>query len=172
MTKSKFNILTWVILIQLPLYLGLVIYLIGDTITNNTDETRNQEIYLLILFILLIGLLIFSCIVFIKKIQKVEIDSQKRSISFKNILNGNLKNYSFEELSGYYSSIRRVGSYGTQTKILLIVVDNKLVGKISSMFYSNFSHLESSMKELTFLGQLNYSDVKGIKINFGGKIID
>jgi cell division protein FtsL len=172
MTKSKFNILTWVTLIQLPLYLGLVIYLMADTVINNTYETRNQEMYLLIFFLLIIGLLIFSSIVFFKKIHKVEIDSEKQIISFRNILNRNFKKYSFKELAGYYSSVRNVGSYGTRTKILLIVMDNKLVDKISSMFYSNFSDLETSMKGLTFLGQLDYSDIKSIKINFGGKIID
>jgi len=165
MTASKFNFLTWLIFIQFPAYIILDSYLIIDTLgTRQTEPVKHEFILLAFLLIVLI-FFIFAWLLFFKLINRIVIDQTNQLIFFKNILTQNEKRFSFKELSGYYSSIKTVGSYGTQTKILLIIKDNKLGGKISSMYYSNFSDMEKAMVELPFLGQIKYSDIKSIKIN-------
>lgn len=169
--KSKFTFRVILSASILLLGLPLCIYSFLSEISNYNVNPSRVELILIILILIptiLSGVALFT---FNKFVKKISIDKEAKTISFKSFFNKKNNKFSFAELDGYYTTIRRVGSYYLQTEIVILVKDNVMVGKISSGYYSNYVELISIVNQLNYIGELNCNNNKFLKIQLGQPII-
>jgi hypothetical protein len=170
--KSKFTVTVKLTILFWCMCLPMLIYFFIDTLINKNLIQSKETLMLLFFVSISLLMAIGAFILFFKLVKIVNIDTNSQNISFKNILTGSINTYVFNELSGFYTSIREAGSHHKLVKVIFITKDNLIIGKIQSGYYSNFDNLESAISNLPFLGELKYSDIKSIKINLTNKIGD
>ena len=134
------------------------------------SQEEGKHTGVLLLFVCCVFLFFqFATFILLKFAKVITIDNQNNSISFMNLLTRKKETFSFDEVDGYYEAIKKT-QYGEHYKVLLVMKDNKVLGKISQYYYCNFSGLCDSIKTIKFLGEIKYSPKENFKMLFGKAI--
>jgi len=96
---------------------------------------------------------------------KIFIDTDSKTVSFKNRFTRKVSTYKLSEFDGKLISYERI-KFET-VKNLFLIKDRKAIYKISSMYYSNQGEIESYFIEVPSLGKFNYYSLKTWKIKLG-----
>ena len=145
MIKSKLTTYQWfgqrfliIMLVGLPMIFFLVIYFI-PIIYHDVPG---------LIFLALFNILLPVYIFFQLKInaKTTSIDSESKTIYFKDFLTGKVKSYPFTYFDGFIDTI--VTDQYDSYKCFYLVKEKKLYYKISGRFYRNIDELEKGIKSL------------------------
>ncbi len=132
----------------------------------------NQRTYDANIIIFLLGLLFWGTFLYLRasKITIENSDPISKTISFKNLITGQTKTYSFEELDGYITTILWHKQF-KQNKTICLIRNGRVVKKIDNFIYSNVDELEKSLADLKYLGFKNMGFINSWKVFFNQPII-
>jgi hypothetical protein len=102
-------------------------------------------------------------------VKAIIIDTESKTITFKNRYTRKQKLYSFDFFDGYVTTYQytKFGSF----KIVYFVKDQKLIYKVSKAFYSNQSEILNALSPLKDLGRIEYSFTDSVKNLLGKKVL-
>jgi hypothetical protein len=103
-------------------------------------------------------------------IKKITIDISNRSITFRNIVTRNVKQYNFEDFDGFIDTF--LDHKNALYKTIGLVKDKRVVRYIDSFWISNYDELHDSLQNLKYLGVYQFGSWKQLKLLFRKEIID
>ncbi len=159
MTKSRFK--TTSILLYISL-ITLLVWLIWMSLAE-----WEGELGLGLFIVFWSSVLLLLLIVLVKSINIVEIDHDK--IKYINWFTKKVITYQIDQMDGFVSTDEET-RLGNSYKTIFLVVDNRLLGRISEFNYANFDELNKKISELPFLGYQSNSNIKTLKIMLGGVV--
>jgi len=100
-----------------------------------------------IIFTLLAALLVY---VFRRFISFIDIDTEAKTITFRNILTIHSKTYQFADLTGFFDtySVSKSGAY----KNIYLLNQNKAEKIISGFYFANMDELQAALSGMPYLG--------------------
>jgi hypothetical protein len=177
MINSRFKFLAWQSFFMTSIFFVIVTILAADTLSHyffgvdiirKADEGKNQGFLLLLVLAGFVAIL-FNVFTTLRFVKVILIDTNTKTISFKNILTKNTKVFLIKNFDGYYN-ITKTTAQGYTYKEILLIKDGKLVEKISQYFYRNYDELADPIQEVNSLGVFAYGFQERIRMLLGLKI--
>lgn len=156
MVDSKFKvfgIIAFIILALMSIIICFCIYTLvsvvflgGHIIPRGTLPPIGALAFIFFLLIMLFGILYSS----IKFFFIISIDTDEKTILFKNIITQKAKLYSFSDLDGYLDTyaVTKNGDF----KVIYFVKNKKAEKIINGYYYSNMDEMQSALVSLNYLG--------------------
>ena len=98
----------------------------------------------------------------------ITIDTDLKTISFRNRFSGITHQYNFDYFQGYVACYQ--SSKMGRKRALYLINDRKYIRKISAFYYSNLGDLENSLRPMKYYGQQDFSILKSLRILLGMRI--
>ena len=153
MIKSKFSnyiIFRFVICIFVLSVWGILLFLIENDHSNiaiKEDSLTSSIFYSEGEFVCLFALLIYF---FLKKFIIITIDSENKTIQFKNAITRYTKQYDFDYFDGYLYSFTKMS--GFHNKVLFLVKNKKSWKRINEYYYSNVDEMQIALSSMNYFG--------------------
>ncbi len=169
MIKSKFTTLKYIgQVVMTVLFIFLISLFYGFFLRKQHPVPVLSELGIagLLLTVILPVIIIYQMII---NYRSVIINEDDKTISFKAFISGKVITYDFSYFDGYIDTVKltRLGN----VKMLYLVKDDVVKYKLGSNFYENIDELQGGLKQLKYLGFINYTFALSLKIAFGNPII-
>ena len=106
------------------------------------------------LMLFLIGYCIFLLLLVIfvalKKFITISIDSENKTIKFKNAITRYTREYNFEYYDGYLDSFTTTSK--TNYKVLFLIKNKKSIKKIEGYYYKNIDEMQKALSSMNYFG--------------------